>query len=551
VAAERAIGFSILWIDSERFVDVDGILKTLPRLCASLESTPIEKSEKTMDLNIGTAIKLARHFFGRLAGAKADSGESLQVTTSTSEIPKTIELIPGKLKVRIFHHEIKYEDERIPCWSFVTDGMMAHKQKEMILTLRREPNQNLEDYPRQLVDLLATIFDLAKKGQVVDVGQSTLFDEAGVPGYKDVRGIGYVEAHGFPGVETREGPLLAAILLKGDEGPIAWEFGLTRITAMLGKMYHYYPYPTWSDLKREPVGSRGAMGESFLGKITRVYARASYYEEQKHIFLSVQPSSRAQLRKILEELPPTTPLALSTQPDPRANACLVWRPGADQPMAIMRQGSNGSRKTGAFLAFLPEQGAIDVRMVEDGYALFLKNRDWENIREALLSGTDFVTPEAELPGTGISLKWSKPLTYTSPVTGDSYTAEGWTTYEPQAKTPPKELAAVSSSRIVLLTGQQDLQAYTTAEDLVAHTNNVEKAVDTFFTHLEPRTNREITIQLELTSKGSAVRFVAVPALDTKAAGELRDRLRCVPAPKVGGPVKFDLILKIWGIASKQ
>jgi hypothetical protein len=532
-------------------VEGAGILTALPRLCASLEATPIEKSEKTMDLHFGTAFKRARDIFGRLTAAKADSRASLQVATSSSEIPRTIELIPGKLKVRIFHHEIKYEEERIPCWSFVTDGMMAHKQKEMILTVRREPNQKLEDYPRQLVDVLADIFDLASKGEVVDVGQSTLFDEAGVPGYKDVRGFGYVEPRGFPGVETREGPLLATILLKGDEGPIAWECGLTRITAMLGKMYRYYPYPTWSDLKREPVGSRGAMEESFLGKITRVYARASYYEEQNHIFLSVQPSSRTQLRKILEELPPTIPLALTTQPDPHANACLVWRPGTDQPMAIMPRGSNGSRKTGAFLAFLPEQGAIEVRTVEDGYAVFLKNRDWENIREALFSGTDFVTSEAESPGTGISLKWSKPSTYTSPVTGDSYTAEGWTTYEPQGQAPPKELAAVSSSRIVLLTDRRDLEEYTTAQDLGAYTNNVEKAVDTFFTHLEPRTNRELTIQLELTSKGSVVRFVAMPELDAKAEGELREGLNCLPAPKVGGPVKLDLILKIWGIATKQ
>jgi hypothetical protein len=532
-------------------VDGDGKLNALPMLCASLEATPPEKSEKTMDLHTGSAFKRARDIFGRLTGAKADSGANLQVATSSSEIPRTIELIPGKLRVRIFHHEIKYEEERIPCWSFVTDGMMAHKQKEMILTLKREPNQKPEDYPRQLVDVLANIFDLAGKGQVADVGQSTLFDEAGVPGYKDVRGFGYVEPRGFPGVETKEGPLLATILLKGDEGPIAWEFGLTRITAMLGKMYRYYPYPTWSDLKREPAGSWGAMEESFLGKITRVYARASYYEEQNHIFLSVHPSNRTQLRKILEELPPTIPLALRTQPDPRANACLVWRPGTDQPMAIMPQGSNGSRKTGAFLAFLPEQGAIEVRTVEDGYAVFLKNRDWETIREALICGTDFATSEAESPGTGISLEWSRPSTYTSPVTGDSYTAEGWTTYESQGKAPPKVLAAVSSSRIVLLTGRQDLEAYATAEDLGGYTNIMEKAVDTFFTHLEPRSNRELTIQLELTPNGSTVRLAAVPELDTKAEGELREGLKCLPAPKVGGPVKLDLILKIWGIATKQ
>jgi hypothetical protein len=498
-----------------------------------------------------TAITLARSFFARLTGAKSDSWSSLQLTSSTSGIPQTIELVPGKLKAKMFLHEKEYEEEKIPCWSFVTEGMMAHNQKEMILTVERECKQKPEDYPRELVKLFVTIFDLATKGQVVDVGQSTLFSGAGVPGYNDVRGIGYVEPPGFPGVETRGVPLLACILLKGDEAQIAWDFGLTRITAMLGKMYRYYPCPTWSDLKRKPVASLGAMEESILGKVNRVYARASYYEEQKHIFLSVQPSSRGRLRKVLEELSPTTPLALCTQPDPRANACLVWCPGAHQPMATTPPGSNGSRKTGAFLAFLPEQERIDVRMVEDGFAVFLKNGHWEKIRGALLSGTDFIVPEAGSPGAGISLRWTRPSTYISPVTGDSYAAEGWTTYEPGDGSLSKELVAVSSMRTVLLTEERDLQAYTTADDLAVYVVEVEKAVDGFFTLLEPRKNRELAIQLELTSKGHVVRFVLAPELDTKASEELRERLERVPTPKVGGPVKFDLILKIWGIANKQ
>lgn len=439
---------------------------------------------------------------------------------------------------------------KIPCWSFVTEGMTAHNQKEMILTLVREQHHKLEDYPMQLVDLLATLFHLAEDGQVVDVGQSTLFDESGVPGHQDVRGIGYVEPHGFPGVEP-SGVHIASILLKGDEAKIAWDFGLTRITAMLGKMYRHYPCPTWSDVKREPVATLEAMKESLLGKIARVYAGSSYYEEQKHIFLSVHLSSRAQLRKLLEELPPTTPLALLTQPDPRANACLVWRPDAGQPEAITPLLSDGARKTGAFLVFLPEQKEIDVRMLEDGFAVFLKTEEWKTIREALLSGADLVVPGAGVTGPRISLTRVRPRTYISPVSGDSYTAEGWTTYVPRERAPSKELVAVSLIRTVLLNDEQALQAYTSGDDLGRYIVEAERVVDAFFTSVEPRIDRELSIQLELNSKGHSVGFVAVPELDTKAAGELRERLESVQAPTVGGPVKLDLILKVWGIASKQ
>ncbi len=504
-----------------------------------------------MDLRIETALRLARSFFGRFTGAKSDSKASFHHATSTSEIPGTIELIPGKLKARIFYHDIECEKEKIPCWSFVTEGMTAHKQKEMILTLARAANQKIEDYPRQLVDLLAAIYDLAQEGQVVDVGQSTLFSEAGVPGYKDVRGIGYVEPQGFLGVETRGVPLVASILLKGDEAKIAWDFGLTRITSLLGKMYRHYPCPTWCDLKREPVAFLGAMEESILGKFSRVYSRASYYEEQKHIYLSVRSSSRAQLRKIVEELPPTSPLALYTQPDSRANACLVWCPGADQSMAITPQGSDGSRKTGAFLAFIPEQEETDLRMVEDGFAVFLKNGDWMEIRSALLAGTDFVVPKDESTGAGLSLMWARPSTYTSPVSGDSYTSEEWTTYEPQGNAPPKELVAVSLTRTVLLSSEQTIQEYIAVDDLAGYAREVEKSVDAFFTCLEPRINRELAIQLELTSKGHSVRFVAAPELETKAGRQLSKRLECVGTPTAGGPVKFELIFNIWGHTRKK
>ena len=89
----------------------------------------------------------------------------------------------------------------------------------------------------------------------MDVGQSSLFGETGLGGDRDFRGIGYIEPHGFPGVETKGVPLLAGILLKNDEAQVAWDLGLTRVTALLGMKYRYYPCPTWSDLKREPVAT--------------------------------------------------------------------------------------------------------------------------------------------------------------------------------------------------------------------------------------------------------------------------------------------------------
>ncbi len=103
----------------------------------------------------------------------------------------------------------------------------------------------------------------------------------------------------------------------------------------------------------------------------------------------------------------------------------------------------------------------------------------------------------------------------------------------------------------MLTSQQDLQARSTAEDFAAYSNAIENVVDTFFTPLERRINRVLTIQLALTAAGHIVRFIAVPDLSAALAEDLHQRLESVPSPQVGGPVKFDFILSLWSVARKQ
>ena len=512
----------------------------------------VEESSVPMDLRICITAALTVLIFSWPGLARVGAAVGGQPTTSKDVFPQSIEVIPGKLKVKIFLHEITYEKETILCWSYVTDGLMSQHQKEIVFTLRREKSQKPGDYPRDFLGFFATVFHLAEKGQLADVGDSTLFGETGFLGHKDFRGIGYVEPQGFPGVETGGVPLLAGILLKEDEAQIAWDLGLTRVIALLGMKYRYYPCPTWSDLNRESVASLSGMDKSILGKMARIGVRASYYEEHNHIFLVVSPTSRAQLQKVLGELPPTQPLALRTQPDSRANACLVWRPGQDQTMAITPPDSDGSRKTGAFLAFVPEQDANEVRSTEDGVALLLTNTTWQKIREALLSGSDVFVPSPGKAGASISVEWAKAATYTSSVTGETYVAEKWTNYEPRGSSPAtKQRVAVNSSRIVLLTSERDLQARTTAEDLASYLNAIGSAVDAFFTPPERRTKRELTIQLALTAKGHEVRIVAAPDLSADLEEDLRQRLESVPAPKVGGPVKLDYILSLWSVASTQ
>ena len=499
-----------------------------------------------MHLRICLAGTFAIALLGWFRRAKAVA-RGQQPLTAKNAFLHSVEVIPGRLSVKIFLHDITFEGETIPCWSYVTEGFVAQHQKESIFTLRRESGPKPEDYPRGFLDLFATLFRYAQRAQPVDVGDSALFSDADFLPDKDIRGIGYVEPEGLLGVETGDAPLLAAILLKGDEAQIAWKFGLTRVTALIGMRYHYYPCPVWSDLKRKPLISLREMDKSLLGQIARVGVRASYYEEQNHIYLSIPPSERPELQEFLDKLAPTQPVALRTRPDSRANACLVWRPGQNQMMAITPPNSDGSRKTGAFLAFVPEQSVNEVRSAEDGFFFFLTNSDWQRIRKALVSGSDaFIPPEGK-DGASLSIDWQKARGYISPVTGEAYLAEGWATYQPAGTSPElNQRLAVSSSRIVLLTSERESAARIAAEDLGDYINTIEDTVDAFFAPQVQRTKRELTIQLALRQEGQEVRFVAVPNLSAEMNGDLQNQLEKVAEPKVRGPVTLELVLTVWG-----
>ncbi len=41
----------------------------------------------------------------------------------------TVQVVPNELSVQIYRHEVPYF-QPVPCWTYITDGLWAHKQKE-------------------------------------------------------------------------------------------------------------------------------------------------------------------------------------------------------------------------------------------------------------------------------------------------------------------------------------------------------------------------------------------------------------------------------------
>ena len=214
-------------------------------------------------------------------------------------------------------------------------------------------------------------------------------------------------------------------------------------------------------------------------------------------------------------------------------------------MAITPEGSDGSRKSGAFLAFVPEQKATEIRQFEDGFYVFVTNQDWQKVHDSILSGSDAYIPPVGAGGASVSIRWAKPEGYTSPVTGETTMAERWVTYEPNGAAEKSKTVAISSSRIVLLSSDADLQARVTATELADYVNAIKAKVDAFFAPEKPHVRRELTIHFALGSTQNDLQMVTAPELKQDTAENLHQALESVLAPRVRGPVAFDYYITVW------
>ena len=54
----------------------------------------------------------------------------------TPALPHRAEVIPGVLYVTVYAHDIPNGDNKVPCWSFVSQGFERAGQPEIMFTLR-------------------------------------------------------------------------------------------------------------------------------------------------------------------------------------------------------------------------------------------------------------------------------------------------------------------------------------------------------------------------------------------------------------------------------
>src|SRR5207244_1099634 len=102
-----------------------------------------------------------------------------------------------------------------------------------------------------------------------------------------------------------------------------------------------------------------------------------------------------------------------------------------------------------FVLFLPSREEEGARLVEDGFAVSLRETMFQRLRQALIQGTPLeVEPSGELMAFSLRVM---PSVYSDPISGrDLVASGGWKTYEPAGR-KPREAGPVAVDGVVVLT----------------------------------------------------------------------------------------------------
>ena len=139
-------------------------------------------------------------------------GRSTADLASAATPLATVGVVAGALVVRVHAHELAGAAGRIACWSYVTEGLAAHGQAEMVFTLRRGAGEPVDGFPADPFQMFAAVHARASAGQRVGPGGLTRFGDAK---FFDCHVL-YAHAQPVPGVALSP-RCLALVLIDDDE----------------------------------------------------------------------------------------------------------------------------------------------------------------------------------------------------------------------------------------------------------------------------------------------------------------------------------------------
>lgn len=502
-------------------------------------------------------------------GSEAAAPAVIEAPADTAEGAKVgvADVIPGKLRVSVFKHTLNERGQPVECWTYVSAGLWALGQKEIVFTVARRPGEGDTDFPHDLFQLYHAISGFAAEGRRVDAGEVTTLsgDGPGLLGNPAFRGVVYAPPQVLRGVRITA-PWILGLIVTGEEAAAAQQFGVVRLMGALGRRYRFFPTAPWADRDRDPVLALSDMSQSLLEKVPRLFVPATVRQEARaakqqsatgpdglvdrtvvfgprRVVLRLRPRARAIFGSALDKLPPSAPLALLMLPDPHAGAIMAWRPGQASPFAISRPDATGEVLAGGFIAFVPEQEEDGVGQVEDGFAVLLRDETWQSVRRALAAGRPLSLPAAREDRMGLAITWSDAPDPDMADPEECQSPAGWEAFSPGPSGAPFAMS------LTLLTAADTIELRISEEALSDYVKAIAAVVEAHAAARSGGVARDVIVAFTLGPEGKrAFDLMARPDEGGAALFEgLAPQLEEVPAPAVRfGQLRVQLNVQLHG-----
>jgi hypothetical protein len=283
--------------------------------------------------------------------------------SSSSEIirwPKVIKPAGTPFVVYVYYSVFLNRDK--PIWTYVSEGLSAFNQPEIVFALALRPNEHIANFPEGPVEWMQTVYLLAKQGLNLEVGQmcDLVFGNTDMhirinnfalvqdpSKWMSLRRFGIL-VHGLS-IYTSDFALPPdafphnahhVIALTHEEAIVARQFGPTRVIGHVGRAIRWFPHPPWVDRDREDcVSMADQAGSIRIGvPIIRIYGfNAIWIPAEDEIVLIIPDGEKKRntFRKFVMDVPLTGSLAFESFMAEEANGGLIWKTGQKDIEAYM------------------------------------------------------------------------------------------------------------------------------------------------------------------------------------------------------------------------
>ena len=329
--------------------------------------------------------------------------------------PKIMKL--GDLPIIVFvvtHSRWSPNTDRCPCWTYISSGLHAVNQPEIVFTIRQRDNEDREDFLMVPLEWARILYLAAANDHKnldahclckiyyqdpikVDIGG--VVQETNLDLWTDFQNLGalvHLEHHGdYVDVPPLPYPRHHVMALTHREAAVAEQFGTHRVLSRLTFDTSWFPMPPWIDRDRPDIMSMADNAGSFYITVpvpsAKIYGLSALIVNETDLLLRVpdDPAKRSAFQEYVRRQHEQHHALRFQCYLPSDSECLTsWKTGNKAPQ-YMAKTQEFSRASLNFFVVAQGQDKDACKMVEDGYGLLLTDSTWMRMREAIVQGREW------------------------------------------------------------------------------------------------------------------------------------------------------------------